>query len=122
MIVGTVSDYYEPTIRFLIGSGTISHEIEAVVDTGFDGYVTLPLDLIDALGLSFLREERIMFANGLVEIAKVYECIIDWDGTRRRIEIQAADTNPLVGMSLMIGYEIRIETKVGGLVQLSPLP
>jgi predicted aspartyl protease len=84
--------------------------------------VTLPLDLIDALGLSFLREERIMLANGLVEIAKVYECMIEWDGTQRLIEVQAADTNPLVGMALMLDYEIRIEAKVGGAVQLTSLP
>ena len=122
MIRGIVNDYYEPMIRILLGSGTINHEVEAVVDTGFDGYVTLPPDLINALGLSFLREERIMLANGLVEIAKVYECFIDWDGTQRLIELQAADTNPLVGMSLMIGYEIRIETKVGGAVQITSLP
>ena len=122
MIRGIVNDYYEPMIRILLGSGTINHEVEAVVDTGFDGYITLPPDLIDALRLPFLREERIMLANGLVEIAKVYECLIEWDGTQRLIEIQAADTNPLVGMSLMIGCEIRIETKVGGAVQITSLP
>jgi hypothetical protein len=33
MISGVVNDYYEPTIRFLLGAGTINHEIEAVVDT-----------------------------------------------------------------------------------------
>jgi clan AA aspartic protease len=122
MIRGIVNDYYEPTIRFLLDIGNISHEIEAVVDTGFDGYATLPQDLIDAIGLPFLREEQIMLANGVIEIAQVYEGTIDWDGVQRLVEIQAADTNPLVGMALMIGYEIKIEARIGGLVQITQLP
>ena len=51
MILGTVNDSYEAviilTVRRLSGLTT---EIEAVIDTGFTGFVSLPPTLVTELG------------------------------------------------------------------------
>lgn len=39
-------------------------EIEALVDTGYSSYLTLPSDLIATLGLSTLGTEQLTLADG----------------------------------------------------------
>ena len=51
MIVGRVNAYREAVISLSVeGSGGRRREIDAVVDTGFNGYLTLPATLIQELG------------------------------------------------------------------------
>jgi hypothetical protein len=38
------------------------------------------------------------------------------------VEIDAADTDPLVGMGLLYGYEVRIQAIEGGAVTIEALP
>ena len=51
MIVGRVNAYREAVISLIVeGSGGRRREIDAVVDTGFNGYLTLPATLMQELG------------------------------------------------------------------------
>jgi hypothetical protein len=45
-----------------------------------------------------------------------------WDGQARTVESDAADSEPLVGMSLIYGYDLRIQAVDGGTVTLEALP
>ena len=45
-----------------------------------------------------------------------------WDGTPRRIAIDAAHTDPLIGMPLLYGYELTIQAVEGGRVIIQALP
>ena len=50
MIEGTANAAYEPVVRLEVqGPSGQSREIEAVVDTGYNGYLTLPPGLASAL-------------------------------------------------------------------------
>ncbi|MDE2999678.1 MAG: hypothetical protein OXU79_11435 [Gemmatimonadota bacterium] len=54
MIEGTVNEDYETTIRLTLrGVDREEREIEAIIDTGFTGQLTLPMPLIDRLALSW---------------------------------------------------------------------
>lgn len=55
-------------------------------------------------------------ADGLFNI---YEAILVWDGELLNIAIDEADSEPLVGMSLMNGYQLVVQVFSGGLVELS---
>ena len=44
-----------------------------------------------------------------------------WDGEPRRVSVDEADTDPLVGMALMNGYELCIQVIDGGTVTLGRL-
>jgi hypothetical protein len=44
-----------------------------------------------------------------------------WDGHPRTILVEAADTDPLIGMSLLYGYDLHIQAIDGGNVTLQRL-
>jgi clan AA aspartic protease len=97
-------------------------EIEAVIDTGFDGTLTLPPALITTLGLVWRRRGRVPLSDGSDSLFDIYEAIIVWDGESRRIAVDEADLDPLAGMSLLYGYELIVQAIEGDTVSIQPLP
>jgi clan AA aspartic protease len=96
-------------------------QLSGLIDTGFDGFLTLPPEIIAALQLPWLRVERVLLGNGSETTDGVYEVVIEWDGLEFAVEAGEADTEPLVGMSMMAGYTIRIDNVEGGAVELTRL-
>ena len=102
MITGNVNANYEPIIYVAIcDSNTQVHKFKGIVDTGFDGWLSLPPDKIAALGLTWKRRGRAILADGSESIFDVYEAVVVWDDEFLTIPIDEADSEPLVGMSLM---------------------
>lgn len=120
MIVGRVNSTRDPIISLHVVNprGGVS-ELDAVVDTGFNGWLTLPPSAIESLGLGWLRVGRASLADGSETLFDVFEAQVDWDGERRTIPVDESDSDPLVGMQLMDGFELRIEAIVGGTVILT---
>ena len=116
MITGTVNADYEAVIRLWIQGPTDEHEVDAIIDTGFNGFLTLPPALITALGLRRRSRGRALLANGREELFDIYGVTVLWDGQQRYIEADAVDTTPLVGMSLLDGYDLHIQVADGGQV------
>jgi clan AA aspartic protease len=102
-------------------SGT-DHDIEAVVDTGFSGELTLPTSVIAALGFRWRTRNSRVLADGTNQYVDIYVGIIVWDGMVRHVFIEAADTHPLVGMTLISGNRLQIEGIPGGRVTIEKLP
>ena len=123
MIAGMVNANREATRRCMV-SGSQGHqqEIEAIIDTGFTGFLTLPPLLVTTLGLSWLCRQPGMLADGRVEYFDVYVATVIWDGQPRTVEVEAADTEPLVGMSLLEHHALRIDVLTGGMVTITALP
>jgi clan AA aspartic protease len=123
MITGFVPPTREAIVRlFVLGMNGAIHEVEAVIDTGFNEELTLPQDLIDALQLPYEGTETIRQSDGLEIKVSVHRCRILWDGTERSIFVQASPGTPLVGMSLIYGYQLMLEGRDNGMVSLTPLP
>ena len=123
MIFGSVNAEREATVDFHIYEAQGQpQEIEAVIDTGFTGFLTLPLSFISALGLTRISRGRAILANGSEEIFDIYEAQIQWDGQIRGIEADAAEVEPLVGMSLLYGHELRVQVVDGGKLMIEALP
>ena len=122
MITGTVTAYREGIIRLNVrGPGGEEKTVEAVIDTGFDGILTLPTTVVTALRLPWRTRERAILADGSATMFNMYEASVLWDGKLRRVLIQAVDTTPLVGMGMLQGYELRIEAVDGGSVVITKL-
>jgi clan AA aspartic protease len=122
MIVGVVNSVREAVIPLSVRGPDGQIEIDAVIDTGFNGYISLSRALISELGFPFRRRGRAVLADGGEIIFDVYEAIVIWDGERRRLEVDEADTDPLVGMGLLDGYELPVEVVEGGAVVIELLP
>jgi predicted aspartyl protease len=52
---------------------------------------------------------------------EVYAARVIWDGEYRDIPVNEAETDPLVGMSLLYGYDLRIQAIEGGDVTINSL-
>jgi clan AA aspartic protease len=65
MMLGFVNADYEAKINLIVrGPKQQEQEIEGVVDTGFDGWLTLPATIISSLTLPFRRRGRAVLADG----------------------------------------------------------
>ena len=117
MIEGVVNAAYEAVIRLsLRGPSGQTREIDAVIDTGFNGFLTLPPALVAELGLPLLSHGRATLANGSEIAFDVWEVTALWDGVAMSVEADEADTTPLVGMLLLDNHILYVEVTGGGRV------
>ena len=117
MIEGVVNAAYEPVVTVAVqGPSGQTREIEAVIDTGFTGFLTLPPGLVSELGLPFLTGNRATLADGSEVTFPSYGVEVLWDGEPVYIEADAADTTPLVGMRLLDRHNLNIDVEDGGRV------
>jgi clan AA aspartic protease len=123
VISGTVNARHEIRIQVPVHDAAGQEQrVEAVLDTGFNGSLTLPSGLIANLRLPWRARGNAVLANGNVEQFDIYAATVVWDGTPRGILVQAIDTDPLLGMALLAGYELRARVTDGGSVQIEPIP
>jgi len=101
VITGVVNDGLEATIRLTLHGSLARKDVDAIVDTGFDGYLTLPPALIAALGFAWRCRTGGILADGGERVFDIHEGTVIWDGRLRRIAIDAAATiTPLAVMGL----------------------
>ncbi len=118
-IQGTVNAALEAVVRIAIRKpdGALQ-EFDAAIDTGFNGFLTLPPTAIADLELPWIGRHRCELADGSMHAFSVHEAIVAWLGRERLIEVEAADAQPLVGMLLMRGHTLKIDVDPGGGVTL----
>jgi clan AA aspartic protease len=115
MITGVVTADRQAIIRLTVrGPAGQEQEIEAIIDTGFDGWLSLPSSLIVSLDLVWRQRGRALLADGRESVFDIYEATVVWDGQTRRIPVDEAETAPLVGMSLLEGYELTVQVRSAG--------
>ena len=117
MIEGFVNTNYEPVVSLPVqGPAGQAREIDAVIDTGYNGYLTLPPALVAELGLSVVGDGEATLADGSEAAFDVYGVTALWDGQPRYVETDAVGNTPLVGMSLLDEHDLSIQVRDGGSV------
>ena len=117
MIEGVVNGDQEAVVTLAVhGPSGGTREIEAVVDTGFSGFLTVTPGLVMELGLDYRTRGRAILADGSAVSFDVYDVTVLWDGHLRHIRGDVADTAPLVGMSLLDGHRLCVDVEDGGRV------
>ena len=108
---------YEPVVTLAVqGPAGQTREIKAVIDTGFTGFLTVTPALATELGLAYRVISRATLADGSEVTFPYYGVPVLWDGKRRYIAADAADTTPLVGMRLLDSHSLYVEVIDGGRV------
>lgn len=116
---GAVNANREAVIRLGVRDANgQAHERDAIVDTGFNGWLTLPPDFIVLLGLRWLRVGTAVLADGRQGLFDIYGAMVLWDGRPMAIPVDETESEPLIGMSLMYGYELNVQMLEGGAVTL----
>jgi clan AA aspartic protease len=113
MIHGVVNANCEVTIPLVIrNESSQTRVIDAVIDTGYTGFLSLPSEIITALNFPWTRIDRGTLGDGSEVTFEVYSVTAIWNGEYRNIPVNEAETDPLVGMSLL--YDLRIQVVEGG--------
>ena len=60
-----------------------SAALEAIIDTGFSGFLTLPPSTVASLSLAWLGREQGILADGRAELFDVFRAEVNWDGQPR---------------------------------------
>ena len=122
MIEGVVNANYEAVITLpLQGPAGQVQEVVAVIDTGYNGTLTLPPSLIAELGLPFIGEGRAVLANGEEETFAVHGVTVLWDGQLRHVDTGAVGAEPLIGMTLLDRHDLSIQVRDGGRVLIEAM-
>lgn len=122
MITGEVNADLEPTIPMVVrGTNGEEHQISAVIDTGFTGYLTLPSAMVTILDLEWLSLEDALLGDGSIHSFDVYRATVIWDGEAREVEVNLTETGPLIGMAMLFRNTLHIEAVIGGLVRIVSL-
>jgi clan AA aspartic protease len=122
MMQGYVNTGYEAVISLVVKHNNKLKSINAVIDTGFTGFLSLPQSIIDELELPWSYSDFATLGDGSETLFDVHDATIIWDGQFREIEINSADTDPLLGMKMLRGFRLQVDTIQGGLVTIEALP
>lgn len=122
MLTGFVTPQREAVVRFLVrGAGAQQEMVEAVIDTGFNGFLTLPQSRISTLALAFAGTTRTTLADGNEVRMDVFEATVLWDDQTRHVTVLATQGDVLVGMAMLAGYRVILEVEDGGSVTIETL-
>ena len=122
MIQGRVNSNFEAVITVEVrGPAGQAQRIDAVVDTGFTDFLTLPFALISELELALVGKNVLSLADGNEVEMGVFRVTISWEGEPRDVLAYAADATPLVGMQLLENHSLHIEIVAGGGVTIESI-
>lgn len=120
MITGVVDANLEARVRLAVrGDHESSIEVDAIIDTGFTGFLTLPQTTIESLRLRWLGRAHAVLGDGLLHPFEIHVGVVRWDGRLRTVEVNAADTEPLVGMGMLRRHELRLHAVPGDSVNIT---
>ena len=123
MLTGTVSDDLQAwvTVEILVPNRQ-PFSVEVVLDTGFNGQLALPTATIRRLDLPEGISRLAVTATGDRVSLATYRGTVLWDGQPRITEVVEADSEPLLGMELLLESLVTLEVRYGGPVTIDALP
>src|SRR5207247_2335281 len=123
MITGLVTSSLEATVRFHVVDGNgQSQPIDAIIDTGFAGFLSIPIATVASLGLPWLIHDITELIDGRFIPIEIYSAMVIWNGRPRTINVQALGNYNLIGMRLLAGHDLAIRATDGGSVSIDAIP
>jgi clan AA aspartic protease len=98
----------------VIAAGSSTHSLTAIVDTGFNGYLTLPAKVLAAVGAKPAGARKAELADGHTIVLDTYLVQVRWHDQTREVLALEAEANPLVGMSMLWGNRVWFQARDGG--------
>ena len=94
--------------------------VEAIVDTGFDYFLALPVQLIQSLGLVWVGRRRMRVATEQTERFESFAAEVWWFGARRPVYVLQTQSEILIGTSLLWESQLTVQFWEGGSVNVLP--
>jgi clan AA aspartic protease len=122
MIYGVVNLRREATLPLVISNSIGQREvINSIIDTGFDGFLSLPSETIMRLALPWTISNPATLGDGSETVFDFYTGTVIWDGQYRMVDIAASETEPLLGLAMLYAYRLQVDNVEGGIVKIEAL-
>jgi clan AA aspartic protease len=122
MMQGFVNQNCEAMLPIVVGCGNKPTQlVEALIDTGFTGFLSLPLSMIESLGLSWIFSDSVTLGDGSEVVFQMYRATVIWDGQFKVVDVAASESEPLLGMSLLYGFKLQVEAIERGAVTIEAM-
>lgn len=95
--------------------------VDFVIDTGFNDYLTLPIQAVNIMNLPIYSSISARLADGSETVLSVHSATIIWDDVEKVVPVLASGYKPLLGVALMEGYHLEIDFEENGLVSLEKI-
>jgi len=123
MITGVITPDREAVFHLVVrGPQGQEQRMEAVIDTGFNGFLTLPHTRVAALHLPYHSGALATLGDGSTVALRKYEATLLWEGQERDILVLESAGGSLAGMSLLYGSRVTLDIVDGGPVTIEALP
>lgn len=123
MITGTVTNDLDILITLDVADGNgVFVPLEVVLDTGFNGDLSLPAQVIRSLGLTYRGRITCTLATGEEAALSNYDGVALWHGQPRDVAVIETGGEALLGMALLMGSRITIDARVGGEARIEESP
>jgi clan AA aspartic protease len=117
MIEGFIDRYRQAKVSRQV-AGLHERRMEAVIDTGFDGDLCLPVSVAIELGLALRAVMKVELADGTIKQELVFAGQVKLAERNEKVRIVLTEANEaLLGTNLISYLEIDFE---GGQVRLEP--
>ena len=115
MIRGTVFPNRQALLAVaLLDTAGQFQSFEFILDTGFDGDLSLPAQTIQTLVAVRLSPSIIELADGSRTMVPTWRATALWDGERRSVTLTESEGEALLGMSLLWGNHISLAARAFG--------
>ncbi|CCI33768.1 hypothetical protein [Microcystis sp. T1-4] len=123
MIHGVVNLRREAALSLVVGNYSSGQRefINTVIDTWFDGFLSLPSEIIIRLGLPWTISNPATLGDGSEVLFDFYTATVIWDGQYCEVDIAASETEPLLGMAMLYGYRLQVDNVEGCIVEIKAL-
>jgi predicted aspartyl protease len=120
MTLGHVRDFLPRLSLTLPGQDDLV-TVEFIIDTGFDGDLSLPISLISRLDVTFATERVLRLADGSLHRRLIYQVALERNDEIHLTEVVALENDPLLEAVLLDGMHVSLDMTDGGDVQIKPL-
>ena len=122
LIRGLISRRGEATLELdVLGSEGARLVTTVLLDTGFNGFLTLPKETIRSLRLPHLGIGEAFLADGSAISVSIFSAEVRWHKSDIRVFVAQAEGAPLAGMALLDGSRVTMNVIENGEVTIEPL-
>ena len=118
---GKVNQALEATLTLSLSGPKSAAKITAVIDSGYNGALTLPRSMVRKLSLPRVTSSAATLADGSIVSFDIFQGIVLWHGKMVVIDIDETGSEPLIGMQLLEGSELNVRVHSHGSVSITPL-
>ncbi len=122
MLIGQITAENQAVVSVEVyGSDEQRVRIDATIDTGYNGFLTLPKALIDELDLPSAGPARAALGDGNEVRMEIFLAVVQWQKEPKDVLVLAAEGGVLLGMAMLLGCRLILDVEADGVVAIESL-